>query len=319
MSDTELKTIKNSTGVPQSVIYRGRQFTLGPRDEQTFEKIIADAFLEKCSPMVLEVQTDLGQTWAPELQAKTIWIANVTGNPDAPLTVADRRYDKTVMRYTEVEVVNPNLKPHPVAREMKGGHKQYTARDGGLVQESRPSRVWVVPSFKRVPMPEAEAEWFLNRDAMCGASRGAVIRSRPRANFEPDMTWQYEDMRNYARLTDPSMDLGPDDGAIALKVKAEIDEDARVNLWKPRKIEVELKERGKEALRQAKQALYHRLYFRLVNPDYPLPSREEYNEFVTGRSQADIEDEEIERLLAKADKDTRKAAKIIDAEAGAED
>ena len=311
MSDKDLKTIRNTLKIPQSVVYKGRQFVLGPLEEQTFDAVIAAAFLEKCAPIVEEAKSDLGATWAPELQAKTKWVANVTGNPDAPSTVADRRYDKTVMRYTEVQIPNPNLKPYPVARELKGGHRQYTARDGGLVQESLPSKTWVVPTYRRVPMPEAVADWFVNRDAMTGPGRGAVIVSRPRSDFEPDLTWSYEDMRNYARLTDPTMELGPEEGKLAQTVKEEIDQLAFENKWVPRKIAVELKERSKEALRKAKQELFHRLYFRLVNPDYPLPTRTEYSEFVTGRSQADLEDEEIERILANADKDNAKAAKTI--------
>ena len=143
---------------------------------------------------------------------------------------------------------------------------------------------------------------------------GAVIASRPRSDFEPDMTWPYEDMRNYARLTDPSMDIGPDDARIINDVKAEVDILARDNAWKPRKIEIELKERGKEALRSAKQALFHRLYFRLVNTDYKLPTRSEFNEFVTGRSEADVEEAELERILAKAEKATKAAEKTVPAE-----
>lgn len=314
MSNTDLKTIKNTLNAPQSIVYKGRQFVLGARDEQTYEAVIANAFLEKCAPIVQEVKMDLGSTWAPELQLKTVWVANVTGNPDAPATIPDRRYDRTLQRYTEVDVPNPNTKAHPVAREMKGGHRQYTARDGGLVQESLPSRTWVVPTYRRVPMPEAEANWFLNRDAMCGPSRGAVIRSRGRSDFEPDMTWLYEDMRVYGRLLDPSMDLGPDDAKIINDVKAEVDAAAKEGLWKPRKIEVELKERGKEALRSAKQSLFHRMYFRLVNPDYPLPTRSEYNEFLTGQSQVDVEEAELERLLAKAEKATKVASKDMPAD-----
>lgn len=312
MSD-ELKTIKNTLGVPQSVIYKGRQFVLGPNDEQTYDTIIADMFLEKCNPIVVEVKTDLGATWAPELQLKTTWVANVTGNPDAAETVPDRRYDRSMMRFTDVNVPNPNKTARPIARELKGGHKQYTARDGGLVQESLQSRTWVVPTYRRVPMPTEVANWFLNRDGMCGPSRGAVIESRPRADFEPDMGWKYEDMRVYARLTDSSMSLGPDDTAIAKQVKAEVDVLAMENEWKPRKIEVELKERAKEALRKAKQELYHRLYFRLVNPAYTLPTRAEYNEFVTGQSQADIEEAEADALIAKAEKANRAAADMFPA------
>lgn len=313
MADVELKTIKNTLGITQSVVYKGRQFILHPHGEETFDSEIANAFLAKCSPVVAEVKDQsIGETFAPELQEKTIWVANVTGNPDSPEKVKDRRYDKSAMRYQEVDIDNPNRKPRPIARELKGGHKQYTARDGGLVQESHPSRTWVVPTFRRVPMPSEVAEWFINRDAMTGPGRGAVIASRPRSNFEPDLSWSYEDMRNYARLTDPSMNIGPEETAIAREVKAEVDELAKANEWKPRKIELELRERGKEALRRVKSELFQRLYFRLVNPDYPLPSRGEYNEFVSGQTQADIEEAEVEAFLAKAERENKKAAKIID-------
>jgi hypothetical protein len=84
----DLKTLRNTSTVAQSVVFKGQQFTLSPHDEQTYEVDVADKFIEFCSPVVVDVSADtMGSMYAPELIAKTVWLANVTGNPDSPSTV----------------------------------------------------------------------------------------------------------------------------------------------------------------------------------------------------------------------------------------
>ena len=290
MSDMELKTVKNVTGAPQSIVFRGQQFTVGAFGEETFEQDIAGKFIDVCGPAIIDVTEKLGATYAPELVEQTTWVANMTGDPDAPPTVMDRRVgpDK---KWTDVAVTNPNAAPRDVGREMKGGHRAYIARDGGLVQLSLPSTHWNIPPFRRRPMPKIAANWFLNRDAHGGAGRGAAIESRPQSDFEPDMSWKLDDMRVYLRLLDPEAPLGYGED--------ELSKQAAKKKW-------DVKQAAEE-LRKAKQLCFKRLYFRLVNPAYRLPTKAEFTEFVTGKSTEQIEEEQVAALLAKSQREVEKA------------
>lgn len=283
----DLKTIRNTSTVAQSIVFKGQQFTLSPHDEQTYEIDVADKFLEFCSPVVVDVSADsMGSMYAPELIAKTVWLANVTGNPDSPSTVTVTKYMKNgSLRTEKVSMPNPNHEPRSLSWELKGGHKQYTAQDGGLVQLSLTPRMLTIPPFKRRPFASEEAEFFMANDAMTEV-RGAAIRSRAPSDFEPDMTWKLAEMRAFLRLTDPQADIGPDDKMLA--------EQAAREGWDEKK--------ANEELRKAKQMVMRRLYFRLVDPKYRLPTRKEFNEFLTGKSEESVQKEELSALLAQADK-----------------
>ncbi len=292
MQSSSLKTIKNVTGAPQSIVMNGQQFTVAAFGEETFDSAIADKFLAICAPALIDSSEQLGATYAPELAQQTIWVANLTGNPDAPDEVNERRVGQD-RKWTDVKVKNPNKEPRTLAREMKGGHKAYIAKDGGLVQLSLPSTQWEIPPFRRRPMPAIAADWFLNRDAHGGGSRGAAIKSRPQSEFEPDMSWPLDDMRIYLRFVDADANLGIGED--------ELSKTAIKKKWDAKVVA--------EELRKAKQACFKRLYFRLVNPDYRLPTREEFMEVKLGKSAEQMAEEQVTALLEKSQKATEGLSK----------
>lgn len=292
-----LKTIRNTSSVAQSIVYKGQHFVLGPSDEQTFEALIADKFVELCAPLVMDTSADFGSTFAPELQNETVWVANMTGNPTAPEEVTVTKYTKN-KRWEPIKVINPNKQPRIIKREMKGGHRQHVAKDGGLVQESLPSTMHQVPPYRRVPMAKAIASWFLQRDGNGDEARGAVIESRPPSPFEPDMNWPLAEMRAYLRLIDPLCKLPIGDDELKSKAKKENWSEAE----------------AKEKLRQAKQDCLKLVYFRVVDPRYRLPSRKEFAEFYSGRSEDEVVKQELAAILsddkdAKLDAEIRKAGR----------
>lgn len=91
-------------------------------------------------------------------------------------------------------------------------------------------------------------------------------------------------MRSYFRLVDATTDLGIGENELSAK--------AAKQKWTADKL--------KEEMRAAKQTLFRRLYFRLVDPAYRLPTRKEFNEFLTGKSEEQIEEEQMQALLEKA-------------------
>ena len=294
MSDIKTKTIKNTSGVQQSVVYRGSQFILQPYDEATYDVVIADLFLEMCAPIVVDTTERIGDTYAPEFQRSTKWLANMTGDPDAPDEVEQTLVDKDTRRWRKLKVPNPNKAARTISRVKYGGQIQYTARDGGLVNQTAPAKTLEVPPFRRRALPIEEAEWFKNRDGL-SSSPGAVIFSRPPSDFEPDMSWPLDRMRSYAQFLDQSA------GARGVLGPSEEDLVARATGEGFSKVQLA------EELRKAKQSLMRWLYFKLVNPDCRLPTRIEFEEWLTGKSAVEIEESEVEKLFEKADRQTKTA------------
>lgn len=279
----DYRTVKNTSGVPQNVIYKGKQFLLSPFAEDTFSGEIARLFLERCAPIVVDTTENLGSTYAPDAEASTVWIANVTGNPDAPDTVTESRLIKGTRKHEDVEVTNPNKKPRTLSRVENGGHLQYMTKSG-LVQKSLASKVWDVPPFRRRSMPKGSANWFIGRDGTQETGRGAAIVSRAPSVFEPDINWGLDDMRTYMTLTDPTAPIGPSEATL------------KENNPNASKFDME------DLVRVAKAELFKRLYFRLVDPRYRLPTRAEFNEYRTGKSQADLDKEKLDELLNESDR-----------------
>jgi hypothetical protein len=291
----QLKTIKNTSAVAQSIIFKGLQFVLQPFDEQTFDAAIADKFLELCAPLVSDATSNIADTYAPDLQLETVWVANMTGSPEAPDKIEVSTFTKN-RRWEKLAIPNPNKDARTISREMKGGHRQFFGKDGGMIQESLIGKVYAAPPYRRTPMPKVVADWFLMRDANAHDSRGAVIKSRPPSSFEPDMHWPLAEMRTYLRLIDPmcKLPMGDDE----LKGRAVQEQ------W--------TEQQAKEELRKAKHECLKILYFRVVDPKYRLPTREEFAEFYSGKSAEEVTKQELAAILssekdAKIDAEIRKA------------
>jgi hypothetical protein len=309
MKIQDTKTLRNTTAVPQSLIYKGRQFVLGEHEEQSFAGDVADAFLGKCAPVVVDIAYDIGHTTVKHVEDTEAWVANVTGNPASPDLVEQKYFDKSSLRWSSREIKNPNKAPHTISRESKGGHFAYTASDGGLVQKSLPSTVWTILPYRRVKMHKATADWFVTRDGSSGASRGACIMSRAPSEFEPDMTWSLDDMRVYMKLVMPDAPLGPDEAKIIAQAKSVAAKWAKTHTdAKPEDVEAKVKEELRTGLNAAKQALFRQMYFVLVDPAYTLPSRKEFREFISGKSEDSISDDDMAELLAKADASMKNTA-----------
>jgi hypothetical protein len=292
-----LKTIKNTSGVPQSIVFKGQQFVLERYDEQTYEALIADLFLDKCGPIVVDTTDNMGDTYAPDFKRDTVWVANVTGDPDCPAEVEKTHVDKDTRRWKRSMVTNPNTVARALSREIRGGQRQYTAKDGGLVNETVPARVIEIPPYRRRPLPTHQAEWFLNRDAS-SESPGAAIKSTAPGDFEPEQSWSVDRLRAYLQYLEPSAGargiLGPSEDDLAKQVKEK----------KMGSTE------AKELIRQTKQMLLKRLYFKVANPLYRKPTRIEFEEYLTGKSAAQLEQSEIDALLEKADKQAASTAVV---------
>ena len=289
----ELSRIKNNTGVPQSIVHMGRQIALGPHETHQFAKEVADKFLENRAPLVSIVEEDLGGTYA-EKDDSIMWLANVTGNMDAPDMVKDKRFINK--GWSTVDVENPNKGARDLSWMYDPGQEFYTARDGALESRNLFPVKYQIPSFMRRAVKKDVAQWILMRDSTSGpTTRGAVIASRAPAAFEPSMSWSLNDMRAYLRLIDPDAEMVPSEEDVIKEAK----KDSRI------------RQAGDEGLIAAvgamKRVCYKRLFFRIVDPRYTLPTEAEFREFVTGAPPQEIAAEEVVMgMIEKSEKDVAK-------------
>lgn len=253
----ELKKVRNLTNKEQFVVYKGKQILLPAGETLDMDVKVADLFLERCEGAVESV-LDIGGIYSVD-SSDEVWVANMTGNPDAPPEVPVKRSDKG--RWYTTNVPNPNKPPRTVSRQMKRGMKEVMGRSGVEALNLLPKTI-KVPAYKRIKMPKHIARWFLNRVSMSGTSDCA--KSRAPAAFEPDDTWALDDLRRFLQLTDSEAHLGATE-------------------WKLRSVKRGSGPNGKaltdRAIREAKEMLLKRIYFRLVEPKYRLPTRQEFEEF----------------------------------------
>tara|TARA_Y100000310_G_scaffold119905_1_gene118646 strand:- start:1886 stop:2809 length:924 start_codon:yes stop_codon:yes gene_type:complete len=259
-------TLRNNTGVPQSIVYKGQQIVLDASAESSFDEEVAKKFIENRSPLVSLVEE------TPDSYdggAEMIWVANFTGNQDLPETVNVKQWASG--RWTHAEIPNPRREVRVIERFMDQGMQGYTARDGVFEFNNLPKTRFRLPPHTRRAFPKNLANWSLKRDAISDL-RGSIMKSRAPTLFEPDESWSLDDARGYLRLIDPSANVGPSESDVARKA-AQDPEAVRAG------------DSGVRAyVTNAKKTILRRLFFRVADPQYHLPTREEFNEFMRGEA-----------------------------------
>ena len=291
----------NNTGVAQNIVYEGRQIIIGAHEEREYVKPVADKFLEIRAPLVSIAEDDIGGVYE-ESSPDIIWVANVTGNPDAPEEIKAKLFVNRQWQMVATE--NPNKEPRPLSLKLDLGMREYTAKDGALEALNLGKKVIKVPPYKRRAMPANEAKWWLNRDATSEPHyRGASMKSRAPSMFEPKPEtvdeWSLDELRAYLQLLDPKAETGRSEDQVTKDAK-------KRNHRKPEEIRAHVEEE--------KSLIMKRLYFRLVDPRYPIPTRRDFEEFMRGAPEPEAtvsEDvvEQAEKQLTKA-KRRRKSAEV---------
>lgn len=192
-----------------------------------------------------------------------MWVANMTGNPDAPKTypLRPRTNLRTGLTVAGGEIDNPKYNPHTIVRIMPGGEIFYQDANGFLASRVEGPTPYTIPPFKRVELPTPVAKWFVGRDRMSTPEvQGTCDYSRRPSAFEPDSRWPLNEMRAYLQLCDYRFtiaQLGP------------LEEEL-----------VELHGRGNRAfdiaVKTAKQLCFKRLFFKLCDRNVVLPTRDQF-------------------------------------------
>ena len=229
-------------------------------------------------------------------ETEMVWIANFTGNEDLPETISAKQWSGG--RWAWANIPNPLRKKKSVERLMDGGMKEYTAKDGAPEAHNLGKIPFRLPAFTRRLYPKHLAAWSLHRDAVSDV-QGSIIKSRAPSSFEPTLSWSLDDMRGYLRLIDPDAKVGPSEHDVRERA-AKDPEAARAG------------ESGLQAyVDEAKKVLDRRIFFRVADPQYHRPTREEFSEFMAGESPVQKSDTDavMDMLIGSADDAIGKAKK----------
>lgn len=281
----DLITLRNKSRSPQQVFVSNRMYTIDVGEEKSFTKEVASAFSNECGPLVDAVYTDsIGGVYQDKRQATTMWVANITGNPDAPEFVYRNKVTDMKTGYVEkVSYPNPIRQAFDIKAKMHGSEIQYAGPHGDPESRMSPAILFEVPAFNRCELPIAYAKWLLNRDRVSDfINRGRLMKSRAPWVFEPTMDWSLEEMQVYLSLCDAKAKLG----------EREPDLKARVD-----------RNDFDRELFDAKRFMMKRLFFRIANPDVKLPTKQMFEDFRRGGAlpqEPKVSQSQAAQLLAKA-------------------
>lgn len=261
---SKIVRLKNLTPVEQSIFVGNRRVVLESFAEKDFEETVGNAFLQACDGLVEEVAevAEPGAAYMADPDTGLIWLANLTGDPDAPKTIK-RKKRLPRGEWEWVDDPNPLAEAIDVVRELDGGMREYDTADGLMADNIGKSEIRI-PKYGRKPFPKDIANWMLQRDANAGwispNHRGRIGISRPKSTFEPDMGWALDDMRCYLTMLDRNAVVGPKESVVKEQAAATGQD---VN----------------DSVREAKILCMKRLHHRVAKRDYRLISKAEFDTF----------------------------------------
>ena len=266
------RAVRNQTAIEQYIIVEGKRESLAPYQTRVFDEALAQAFLAQRPGFVVEEKIEVGATNTVSIQQETGWIANVTGNPDLPELV-----NKWNDRSKANELV-PNPKRVPlVLKHTMGGGQELIRISGEETSRALAPVEYTFAPFARRALPKHVADFCMARDALnSGVLRGGLSWSRAPSGFEPaspnDQAWSYSDMQVYLGLVDSGAVIGPSE--------PELKEWFASRRWDAIEHALSLTHNTNRTetsiMQDARTLLFKRLFFRLADPRYKLPTREEF-------------------------------------------
>lgn len=180
---------------------------------------------------------------------KKIWIANVTGNPAAKKQITIMETDKKTGLSTPFHRDNPLAMAVTVSQRMQQGQVPMMDQQGGDNVLNLPAILIKIPPATRIQAPVSIATWLLTMDETQDDehARGRLVKCRAPTEYEPNESWDYDDIRLYAREMQAPIDLK--------------------KAFPPAS---SFKANGTD---KAKEELLHALFFYLIDERYTLPPR----------------------------------------------
>jgi len=263
-------SVRNISDVTQNIFVDGVRYEIPAQELRVLPEDIAKEFIQLRGRFIQKYQeVKIPPPLGP--YEKAVWIANASGNPLITPEVFIRKRNRKEHSWDMVASPNPLLVPRVVMEDMHTSERIVSTPegDGETSLHFPPIRI-EIPPFIRVPVPEHVAEFLLRRDNMREEHlRGQICQVRPPSEWEANDSWSYEDLRTYAFLLDrqgirPETFWSPGVYADASRLQA------RIQVARAHNDIIYL------TLSEAKLELWKRIFFRLIDERYGLPSREEF-------------------------------------------
>ena len=199
----DLVTLYNTSEVDQhAYMPDGKRYTLTAQEIREVQNDVAQVFLTQRGKFVQPYQAAY---IPPRSGETTVWIANKTGNPFQPERLKRSRLNRLTQMEEEYEIPNPLRVARPIEFEMNREQKLSKNRDGVTESFSVPPERVKIPPTVRLPVPMTVAEWLQRRDSqMTEEHQGSIQVCRGPGDFEPNMSWNLDEMLLYAELLDGS-------------------------------------------------------------------------------------------------------------------
>jgi len=271
--------IKNHGNAVKTVSDReGKRHFIEAGKVATLRPDLADEFLsthpDSCKKIVLGgVQRDEATQ-----VSNTVWIANMTGNPDCPKKVDSKVYDNNIKRWKKIKVDHPLLDAFEVKRESQGGQEEYLDNAGQLMARNLGPTTYSVDPYQRTELTKEIAEWMLARDARSG-TRLAIIKSRAPGELDNAIyDWPVEKLEALVKYIDP-----------VCKRVANTEEKI-LAVYKGKKALTKLELEHK--LFDEQEIWIKRCHFRLANPAFDLPTLFAFESYYADLSAPEVEEEQ---------------------------
>jgi hypothetical protein len=276
MSDYEFVTVQNFVSEKlKSYTDDGQLVELGPRGTQAG---LRDMTVEEFRALQADYGDKVGiiergaKSISKFVQPKIerIWIANMTGNPDAPDMVPG--YNNKG-EFGDLEP-SPKKKPRTLYIQGVGRYDEEKRSEGGIIiKKTWPGREVSLEPFSQIEVTKGEAHAFLMADQILPEGhRGSCVVSEDIGNiFQPEISWDLDTRRAY-------LEMLPEDGAefpAGKKVLGASEAEVR---------EAHKDEHPREiarALDAAKKTCWERIVLRLFRPAIKKPTQKQFEAFLS--------------------------------------
>ena len=265
-------TLRNLSREPQVISYEGQIIRFGPLGapdcQLDLPEAVAEIVKEHLGALVMEPQFEpQTQSFIEVKRPDSYWIANMTGDPDAPAQIlTENKIDKKTGERIPIYEMNEKREP-AVIRERMGRTHSYRTTESGLCQYTSPGKLLEIQPFQRIEVTRGQATTFIKRDQLRQKhQRDRVIRSRPPAEFEPKFDWKLDELRAWIVLCDPKGELvaGPSEKQVRKECEERGDSPEQTYL----------------AIHLAHQKAFQRARLRVMNPKYRLVSQKEFETYM---------------------------------------
>lgn len=268
MASEEILTVRNSTNKELTLFWKGRRLSMAPFEEQGMVQELAQYFLDMHpnSCELADLDEVFGGGVSNTVKPTTVWVANVTGHPDAVEEFTIERWNKRDARNEKLAIRNPNFEPRTVVEVLHGAERIHRDSSGQEVSVYENSVPVSIPAYRLTELSAPIAAWLLGR-SYSGVGEGItsvpVIKSRELPVFRPSTAWSIADIRTYLSMIENTNftkedKYGRSEAQIKTRTSVPTEFDRQV--------------------RAAKMILLKRCFFQQVDPAVRLPKESEFKE-----------------------------------------